>query len=305
MTETSHNFYAKFLLIWAGEFLSVIGTGLTIFALGVYVYQRTQTASSYVFILMCVFLPPFLLKPYGGVLADRYDRRLMMILGDVGASVGLIFIFAMMITGKIELWHIYLGIALSSVFSAFQEPAYKALITDLLPEEHYVKASGLMQLATSAQYLISPFLTGILLTFMKIEYIFLLDISTLFIAGGIVFWIRKTLGGKAVAAPKQHFIADLKEGIQAFSKNRGVVHLVLTVMLVLFFVGLLQSLIIPMLLNFASPRAVGISQSVCASGMIFGSVFIGMFGGKQKQALYDRAAKTLVVATRQKREREL
>lgn len=285
MTQISHNHYVKFLLIWAGEFLSVIGTGLTTFALGVYVYQRTNTASSYVFILMCIFLPPFLLKPYGGVLADRYDRRLMMVLGDSGASLGLIFIFVMMATGRIELWHIYLGIAMSSVFSAFQEPAYKALITDLLPEEQYAKASGLMQLASSAQYLISPFLAGILLTVMKVEYIFLLDISTFFIASVIVIWIRKSLGGTITQPSHQPFFADLKDGIQAFSKNRGVVHLVLTIMLVLFFVGLLQSLIVPMLLNLTTPKAVGIAQSLCASGMIIGSLFIGVFGSKQKHVI--------------------
>ncbi|MBD3307706.1 MFS transporter [candidate division KSB3 bacterium] len=285
MTEASHNHYSKFLLIWAGEFLSVIGTGLTMFALGVYVYQRTQSTSSYVLILLCVFLPPFLLKPYGGVLADRYDRRLMMILGDSGASLGLIFIFVMMVTGRIELWHIYLGIAMSSVFTAFQEPAYKALVTDLLPEEQYAKASGLMQLANSAQYLISPFLAGILLTLMRVEYIFLLDISTLFLASGIIIWIRKTLGGTAPQPSQHHFLADLKEGVQAFSTHRGVVHLVLTIMLVLFFVGLLQSLLVPMLLNLTTPKIVGISQSLCASGMILGSLVIGVFGGKQKHVV--------------------
>jgi MFS family permease len=285
MTETSQNQYSKFLLIWAGEFLSIIGTGLTMFALGVYVYQRTNSASSYVLILLCVFLPPFLLKPLGGVLADRYDRRLMMIMGDSGASLGLIFIFIMMMTGKIELWHIYLGIAMSSIFSAFQEPAYKALVTDMLTEGQYARASGLMQLASSAQYLISPFLAGILLSIMNVEHIFLLDISTLFIASGIVLWTRKTMGGKAVEPSNQHFMADLKEGVQAFSQSRGVVQLVLTIMLVLFFVGLLQSLLVPMLLNVTTPKFVGISQSLCASGMILGSLFIGIFGGKQRYVL--------------------
>jgi MFS family permease len=255
------------------------------FALGVYVYQRTHSASSYVLILLCAFLPPFVLKPCGGVLADRYDRRLMMILGDSGASLGLLFIFVMMVTGRIELWHIYLGIALSSVFSAFQEPAYKALITDLLPEEQYARASGLMQLASSAQYLVSPFLAGLLLTVMQVEYIFLLDISTLLLASAIVLWTRKSLGRAAIQTSGQNFFAELQEGIQAFSKNKGVVHLVLTIMLVLFFVGLLQALLVPMLLNLTTARTVGVAQSLCASGMILGSLVIGVFGGKQKHVI--------------------
>jgi MFS transporter, DHA3 family, macrolide efflux protein len=276
----SNNLYSKFLLIWFGQFISVIGTGLSLFALGVYVYQQTNSATNYVFVLMCVFLPPFLLKPYGGVLADRYDRRLMMILGDLGATIGLLYIFFFMWKGNIQIWQIYLGISVSSVFSAFQEPAYKALVTDLLPKEQYAKASGLMQLATSSQYLISPFLAGLLLMLIKIEYIFLIDTSTLIISSAIVIWIRKVLGKAATTTKKQNFISEFKEGFRAFTENKGVVNLVLTIMMVLFFVGLLQSLLIPMLLNIAVTRDVGIAQSVSASGMILGSLFIGLFGSK-------------------------
>lgn len=282
MTDKSQDLYSKFLLIWFGQFISIIGSGITAFALGVYVYQLTGAASSYVFILMCAFLPPFLLKPYGGILADRHDRRLMMIFGDFGSTLGLLFIFVMMLKGNIELWQIYLGIAISSVFSAFQEPAYKALVTDLLPENQYAKASGLMQLASSAQYLISPFLAGIILTIMDIKFVFLIDVTTFLIASSIVIWIRKILGRTQIRKQEQNNMADLREGIQEFSKNRGIVHLVLTTTLVLFFVGLLQSLFVPMLLNLTTVKMVGIIQSICASGIIVGSLFIGVFGSKSK-----------------------
>ena len=106
MTSEPKDLYSKFLYIWFGQFISIIGTGLTVFSLGIYVYQQTNTASSYVLILICAFLPPLLLKPYGGILADRYDRRLMMIVGDLGATLGLLFIFYVMLKGNIELWQI-------------------------------------------------------------------------------------------------------------------------------------------------------------------------------------------------------
>ena len=279
-TAEQKKLYSRFLFIWFGQFISVIGTGLTIFSLGVYVYQQTNTASSYVFILMCVFLPPFMLKPYGGILADRHDRRLMMILGDLGATFGLIFIFFTMLKGNIQLWQIYLGIATSSVFSVFQEPAYKALITDLLPETQYARASGLVQLANSAQYLISPFLAGILLTIIDIKFIFLIDTVTLLISSSIVIWIKNISGRAKIDQSKQNVIEDLKEGVKEFSKNRGVVNLVIVTMIILFFVGLLQSLFIPLLLGLTTVKTVGISQSICASGILIGSLFIGVFGSK-------------------------
>jgi len=278
----SKNLSSKFHQIWFGQFISMIGSGLTIFALGVYVYQQTHTATSYTLILLCVFVPPFLLKPFGGILADRYDRRLMMLLGDLGATLGLLFILFMMLKSDIKLWQIYFGIAISSTFSAFQDPAFKALVTDLLPEDQYAKASGLMQLSSSAQYLISPFLAGILLTIIDIKFVFMIDISTFLIASVIIIWTRKTLGITKTEQPKQDFIADFKEGIHEFSKNKGVVWLVGTIMIVLFFVGLLQSLLIPMLLSLTSPKTTGITMSICASGMLIGSLFIGLFGSKSK-----------------------
>ncbi|APH38575.1 MFS transporter [Methanohalophilus halophilus] len=280
MTDNFQDQYSKFLYIWFGQFISIIGTGLTIFALGVYVYQLTGTASSYVFILMCAFLPPILLKPYGGILADRHDRRIMMVFGDLGSTLGLLFIFFMMVKGNIELWQVYLGISVSSIFSAFQEPAYKALVTDLLTRDQYAKASGLMQLASSAQYLLSPLLAGVLLSLLDIKFIFLIDVSTLLIASFIVIWIRNILGEIPVNRQETNFMEEFKEGFQEFSKNTGVVHLVITTMIILFFVGLLQSLFVPMLLNLESVKTVGISQSLCASGMIIGSLFIGIFGSR-------------------------
>jgi len=282
MKHKSENLYSKFLLIWFGQFISMIGSGLTIFALGVFVYQRTHAVSSYTSILLCVFLPPFILRPFGGILADRHDRRLMMLIGDLGATLGLLFIFFMMLKGNIQLWQIYLGIAISSIFSAFQDPAYKASVTDLLSEAQYAKASGLVQLASSAQHLISPFLAGILLTIIDIKFIFMIDISTFLIASAIIIWIRKTLGITKTEKPKQNFIADFKEGITEFSKNKGVIWLVGIIMIVLFFVGLLQALFLPMLLSLTGPKIAGITQSVSASGMLIGSLFIGLFGSKNK-----------------------
>lgn len=81
MESLNHKSFGKFLTIWAGEWISSIGSGLTAFALGVYVYQLTLTATSVALITLCAFLPSIVLSPIGGVLADRFDRRLMMIMG--------------------------------------------------------------------------------------------------------------------------------------------------------------------------------------------------------------------------------
>lgn len=92
-------------------------------------------------------LPMILLSPVGGVLADRFDRRLMMLLGDGGSALGLIYILIVMFSGEAQLWQLCVGVTISSIFASLTDPAYKATITDLLPEEQFAKASGLVQLA--------------------------------------------------------------------------------------------------------------------------------------------------------------
>jgi len=127
----------SFFIIWIGQMISSIGSGLTAFSLGIYAFQKTQTATNYSLIILFSFLPSFILKPIGGTFADRMNRRLLMIIGDAGSAIGLVFIFIMFINGMDSMWVIYSGVAVSSIFVAIQNPAYKASITDLLDEDSY------------------------------------------------------------------------------------------------------------------------------------------------------------------------
>ena len=148
--------FPKFMLLWAGELISAVGGGLTSFGLGVYVFRQTGSAASMALVTLLAFLPILLLSIPAGVLADRYDRRLLMMLGDGCSALGILYILLCMMWGEAALWQICTGVFISSTFSALLEPSYRATVTDLLTKEEYSKASGLVSLAGSARYLISP-----------------------------------------------------------------------------------------------------------------------------------------------------
>ena len=150
--------FPKFLLLWGGELLSAVGSGLTSFGLGVYVFQQTGSAGSMAIVTLLAFLPTLLLSVPAGVLADRCDRRLLMMLGDGCSALGILYILLCMLRGDAALWQICIGVFVSSTFSALLEPSYRATVTDLLTKEEYSKASGMVSLAGSARYLISPIL---------------------------------------------------------------------------------------------------------------------------------------------------
>jgi MFS family permease len=275
MTEKKSNFN-MFLLLWSGELIASIGSGLTAFGLGIYVFQQTGLASSVSLITLLAFLPNMLLTAPAGVLADRYDRRLLMILGDGLSALGLVFIlFFMMTTGSASLSVIAIGVAISSVFTSLLEPSYRATITDLLTVEEFSKASGLVQLAGSAKFLISPILAGFLLARFDISLLLIIDICTLFLTILASLVVKKNLVSKA-REKTQSFIKDFKDGWKALVENRGLVILLLLSSLITFFIGFIQTLSTPLLLAFTTPKMIGSIETFAALGMLISSLFLGM-----------------------------
>ncbi len=278
--------FSGFLVIWTGEFLSGIGSGLTAFALAAYAFRQTGLASSAAMIYLCTFLPAFLLRPAGGVLADRMDRRLLMIAGNIGSGLGIAVILLLMNANKEALWMIYPGAVLSSVFTAVHSPAYKASVSDFLPRELYEKASGLLQLSGAAPLLAAPFIAGLLMSFFDIRLILIIDILTFIISASVIIFIRQKLDIKVKARKiKTSFASEMFEGFKALNASRGIFLLTLIVSLILFNIGLLQTLLGPMVLSFTDTASLGTAQSVCASGMVISSLIIGGrrdSGGKKR-----------------------
>lgn len=278
MNNTNRSF-SKFLILWAGEFISAIGSGLTSFGLGVYVFTRTGSASAMALVTLLAFLPSLLLGAAAGVLADRYDRRLLMVAGDSLSALGLIYILFCMFRGDAKLWQICIGVTVSSVFSSLMEPAYKATVTDLLTQEEYAKASGLVQVAGSAKYLISPVLAGIILSVSDIRLLLLLDIATFFVTVASTLSVRGSISSRP-AGGKTAFSVEFREGWRAVSCKKGVLVLVIVSSAVTFFLGFIQTLSMPLILAFSDSRTAGVIESAAAMGMLAASLLIGIFSIK-------------------------
>ncbi|MFJ8099955.1 MFS transporter [Lysinibacillus sp. NPDC096212] len=225
-------------------------------------------------VTLLAFMPSLLLSPVAGVLADRYDRRLLMVLGDSLSAIGLVYILICMLSGEALLWQICVGVTISSVFSSLLDPAYKATVTDLLTEEQYTKASGLVQVAGSAKYLISPIIAGFLLVVSDIKLLLVIDICTFFVTVSSALAVRRGLVSKKYEQT-QSFFHEFKDGWRAVSENRGVLVLVMMTSVLTFYLGIIETLSIPMLLTFTSSSVIGTVETFVAMGMLVSSVIIG------------------------------
>lgn len=279
MENTKSNF-SKFMLLWAGELISAIGGGLTSFGLGVYVFEQTKSAASMALVTLLAFLPTLLLSVPAGVLADRHDRRLLMMIGDGFSALGILYILICMLSGGAALYQICIGVFISSTFSALLEPAYRATVTDLLTKEEYSKASGMVSIAGSARYLISPVLAGVLLAISDIKLLLVIDICTFFLTVIAAAIVKKQIAKKVVEA-KESFGESLKVGWNVVKSNKGLLILIIVSAIMTCFMGTLQTLSQPMILDFAGSATLGIAETICACGMLVTSLYLGVKGIKK------------------------
>jgi len=270
----------NFYKLWLGELISNIGSGMTAFALSVYIYEKTGSVSYVSLITLLSFMPSIILSPIGGLLADRYDRRLLMIIGDLFSGLGLVYILWNIQAGENSIVPIFVGITFSSIFTSLLEPSYRATLTDILEEENYAKASGLIQVAGSAKYLISPVIAGMILSVADIRVILLLDILTFITTCLMIFLVRKSMNSETQNYKKDSF-KELLEGLFIIKENRGVYSLVIIMFFVCFFMGFIQILIRPMILALSSVKTAGMMESLCAAGLLIGSLWIGIAGIKK------------------------
>ncbi len=167
-----------FSTVWFGQFVSLIGSGMSQFALTIWAWQITGRATALALVGFFSFAPTVLLSPIAGALVDRWNRKLVMILSDLAAGLSTIVILTLMLLDRLQIWHLYIAGAFAGAFGSFQFPAYSAAITTMIPKKHYGRANAMVGMAGSASQIVAPILAGAFLVLIGIRGVLLLDIVT-------------------------------------------------------------------------------------------------------------------------------
>lgn len=264
-----------FIILWLGQMISAIGSGLTSFGLSVYIFRETGSAFYVSLIALASFLPFLLISVPAGILADKHDRRALMVIGDGLSALGVLYIL-IAIALKLPYIHIIIGSIISSAFSALLEPAFKATISDLLTKEEYAKAGGLNGLSSGARFIISPLLAALLLSFSSIRLLLIIDMLSFIPTIIAALMIRKRISRKNIKSDKDSMLT----GFKALRKNKGLLVLTIYTSLLTFFMGTIQILSEPMILSFSTATILSITEVMCASGMIVSGALISKRGIK-------------------------
>lgn len=267
----------RFLFLVLGQFISSFGSGLTDFGLSIYVLHETGSVMATGIISICAFLPSILLSPVGGVLADHYDRRLLMIAGEALSAIGLVICLASIMSGHFSMVLICVGVAISSVFTALMEPAFKATVTDMISPEDYAKAGGLLQIAGNAKLLIAPVVAGFLLEMTSVATLLMIDILTFLTTAGVILMVRKNMTVKLENKGSLRVVEELKGGMKAIAGNRGIIYLIGLMTLATFCIGFIQILCTPLILAFTGEKQLGLIKTISTCGILAGSIIVSCF----------------------------
>ena len=222
---------------------------MTSFALGIWAWEKTGSAQALALVGVFTYAPLIIVTPMVGVLVDRWNRKLVMMLSDLGAVLATVTVFLLFISGRLEVWHIYATTAFASTFQAFQWPAYSATVTLMVPKKHYSRASGMISMVESASNIIGPVLAGSLIGLIGLRGILIIDILTFFVA--IFTLLIVVIPQPVVEKAKtnvQDFLKDMTFGFKFIFQRRGLLGLQLVFFFANFMTVIGWAVLSPMVL---------------------------------------------------------
>lgn len=272
-----------FLLVWAGQVVSVLATQMTQFGLTVWVYDRTQSAAALGLMSVCFLTPFVLFSPVAGVLVDRANRKHMMMVSDLGAGLSTLALLGLGAAGRLELWHLYVAAAVNGLGNAFQWPAFSAAISLMVPAAQYGRANGLMALVEIGPGVLAPLLAGALLPVIGLTGLLLVDVVTFALAVSALAVVAVPAAPRADARPGS-WLSEAGFGGRYILARPSLVGLLGVFLFGNLMVNLAATLAAPMILARTGQALVlGSAQTAGAVGGVLGGVVMGLWGGPRRR----------------------
>lgn len=273
-----------FLTIWVGQFMSMIGSGLISFALAVWIFDQTGQATPFALTALFGTLPRILLSPIAGAVADRRNRKMIMLVSDSLAGVLTLVTAVLLLTNQMQIWMIYLISFFESVFAAFQDPAYSASVVMLVPKKQLTRANSLIQMGQAIQNIITPILAGALFTTIGMAGIIAIDAVTYLFA--LVTLIAVRIPQPEPKEPEEgqprSMFRDVAFGWRYLVDRPGLMGLLWYFAAVNFFLNISSVMVGPLILSFGSATSLGLVQTVQGAGLLAGSLLMSVWGGPKK-----------------------
>lgn len=278
--KKQHIFFGlrDFLILWSSQAVSTLGTAMTNFALIVWVYGQKGTASSITLLSICSLLPSILFSFIAGTIADKWDKKRIMLVTDLLAALGTVTVLALYMMSVLQIWHLYIINFLLSFMNAFQNPASYVATSLLVPKEQYIRVSGLQAFSGSIVTILAPALGSAVLAFGGLKTVLLIDLTTFTTAFFILLFFIKMPEIKQTAEKiREPFVKSCMAGIRFLKEHSALLRIILFFAFVNFIAkmggyGMLPALILGRTGN--NQVSLGMVEAAVGIGTLVGSVFV-------------------------------
>ena len=276
-----------FSVIWFGQLVSLIGTSMTHFAIGIWLYQKTGLATTFTTMIFFSHIPRILLSPFAGALVDRWNRKLMMMISDLATGTTTVMIFLLIRGGSLEIWHVYLLTALSSAFESFQFPSYSSAITMMVDKKHFARTSAMLSLAEQGSFILAPILATALIGSIQLKGIILIDILTFIMAIGtlLIVPVPQPAPSKTGVKARSGLLQEAGFGFRFMLEHPSLLGIQANFLMINLMAGMSSLLRTPMVLARTENDEfiLGIVSSIMATGGVVGSLFMSIWGGPKRR----------------------
>lgn len=276
-----------FTIVWLGQIVSVLASQMSQFGLTILMYDRTQSALA-MGTMQVFFITPFLLiSPIAGVMVDRHNRKLMMMVSDLAAGVATLGILAVLYFDVWQFWHMYVTSVVYGLGMAFQWPAYSAAISTMVPKEQLGRANGMMSLIEAGPGVIAPILAGVLLPIVHLTGILFLDVVTFLLAIGALMIVQVPQPARTVegAQAQGGILKEAAYGFKYIFDRPSLLGLQLIFFAGNLFAGIGFTVEAPMILARSGSDSLmfGSVQTAGAIAGVAGGVLMSAWGGFKRR----------------------
>jgi DHA3 family macrolide efflux protein-like MFS transporter len=275
-----------FFTIWFGQLVSLIGSQLTGFALGVWVYDQTKSVLMLALVQVAQQVPYVLLSPMAGVFADRWNRRTAMIVSDFGAGLAVLAAGVLFLTHHLQPWMVIPINLWMASFNTLMWPSFTASVTLLVPKQHYGRANGFVQLGEALPQIAGPALAGALYVAIHLGNMALIDFATYaFSVLLMLLFVRiptppRTSDGQQA---KGSIWKEMRFGWDYIVARKGLLALLLFFLATNFLSGVLSPLIVPLILDNWDASTLGYISTLMGMGMLVGTLVMSAWGGGKRK----------------------
>lgn len=278
------NWQRNVALFLAGQTVSLFGSMVVQYVVMWYVTLETRSGVAVALYAVAAFAPQGIVSIFGGVLADRMNRKKLVIVADAGIALVTLVLALIMMSGVDDLWIILVAVAVRSVGAGVQTPTVQAIIPQITPMDQLMRVNGIFQSVTSAMALLAPAAAAAIYAAFGLVPVFFLDVVTAVIGIGLLLKVAvPTLERAADTATS--YRQDLVEGMRYIWTHK-IVRWLLIVFAIIFLLTVAPSFVTPLLVvrTFGSEEwmlaALEISFSI---GMVLGGALAATWLAKQSR----------------------